>query len=95
MVSVKTEAGKTLIYQSVILINSRAITLTIISIITLIEDQEQKLRQKSVSILALTAAKVKANFTILEMTRTRRVVSYFCISKNCFYTIVSLLKLHY
>ena len=61
MISAKTGAGKSLIYQAVLLMNSGAIILTIIPIIALMEDQERELKQRDVITLALTATIVKVN----------------------------------
>ena len=61
IVSAETGTGKSLIYQAVSLMNPEAIVLTITSIISLIKDQERELKQRDVSVLALTAAAVKAN----------------------------------
>lgn len=61
IVSVRSGAGRSLIYQVVLLMNLRAIILTIIPTIALIEDQERKLKQRNVSALALIAVAVKAD----------------------------------
>lgn len=64
IVSARIRKSKSLIYQAVSLINSRAIILIIIPIITFMKDQERELRQKSVSVLVLTAVIVKADLNI-------------------------------
>ena len=71
MVSARTRAGKSLIYQAVSLINPGAIVLTITPTITLMEDQERELKQKGVSALAITAATIKANPNIWKQLEQR------------------------
>ena len=61
MVSVGMGVGKNLIYQAVLLINPGAIVLTITTTIILMKDQERELKERSISLLALIAAAVKAD----------------------------------
>ncbi len=53
--------GKSLIYQTVLLINLRAIVLTITSTIIFIEDQKKEFRQRSISIFVVISAAIKAD----------------------------------
>ena len=64
MISAKTRAGKSLIYQALLLINLGAIVLIITSTITLMKDQEKEFKQRGISTLTFTTAVVKANLNI-------------------------------
>ena len=64
MVSIETGVDKSLIYQTMSLINLGAIVLTIIPIITLIEDQKREFKQRGISTLAPIVAAVKTNSNI-------------------------------
>lgn len=77
IISAGTEAGKSLIYQAVPLINLRAIVLIITPTITLIEDQKRKLRQKGVSALVLTAAAIKVDPNIWKRLEQREYLVIF------------------
>lgn len=82
MVSVGTEAGKSLIYQVVLLINLGAIILTITSTITLIKDQKREFKQKGISALEFIAVVVTANLNIWKQLEQKEYSVIFASLKT-------------
>ena len=83
-ISAGTGVGKSLIYQAVPLINPEAIILTITPTIALMEDQEREFKQKSVSILVLTAVAVKADPNIWKQLEQGKYSVIFTSLKTVF-----------
>lgn len=62
--NIRIQANKSLIYQTIILINLRAIILIFTLIIVLIKDQKREFRTKNIIALALITITVKVDTKI-------------------------------